>query len=43
MVQIWGTDYCEDCEYLGKKSCGGKQIRKKGVNEKRIKISSTGL
>jgi hypothetical protein len=33
-VQVWGTDYCKKCEYLGKRDCGGKKIRKTGKNEK---------
>lgn len=35
MVQVWGIEYCTGngdpknaCEYLGKKECGGKRIRK---------------
>jgi hypothetical protein len=35
LVQVWGLDYCsgygnpaDACEYLGKKDCGGQNIRK---------------
>ena len=27
-VQFWGLSACDGCEFLGKRDCGGKSIRK---------------
>ena len=37
-IQILGIDACKDCEFLGKRDCGGKNIRKTLLNNKGIKI-----
>ncbi len=37
-VQIWGQEHCKTCEFLNKRDCGGKKIRKSGMNEKGIQI-----
>jgi len=29
LIQINGLDACKKCEFLNKKDCGGKKIRKK--------------
>lgn len=29
MIQIQGIEACRGCEFLGKKECGGKAIRKR--------------
>lgn len=33
-AQIWGTDYCENCEFKDTPDCGGQEIRKIGRNSK---------
>ncbi len=38
MVQIWGIEKCKSCEFVNTKDCGGKKIRKSGMNEKGIQI-----
>ena len=37
-VQIWGQEHCKTCEFLNKRDCGGKKIRKTGVNDKGLQI-----
>jgi hypothetical protein len=32
-VQAWGLERCNTCEYKGRRDCGGKKIRKTGMNE----------
>lgn len=32
MIQFEGLKACTECEYLNKKECGGKNIRKKLLN-----------
>ena len=34
MVQFNGLEACKTCDYLGKRDCGGKSIRKTLKNEK---------
>lgn len=40
-VQMWGLDHCNTCEFKGKRSCGGRKIRKTGKNELGIEIGRT--
>jgi len=28
MIQFWGSEACNKCEYLNKKDCSGKKIRR---------------
>ena len=42
-IQIFGVTQCLTCEYLGKRDCGGKKIRKTLKNEKGIIIGFEGL
>jgi hypothetical protein len=42
-VQVWGTGYCETCEYKGTEECGGQEILKTGKNEKGIKVTEHGF
>lgn len=37
-IQFCGIGYCKTCEHLGKRSCGGKNIRKTFKNEKGVKV-----
>jgi len=37
-VQVWGSDYCNTCEFKDADECGGKNIRKTGKNKKGIDI-----
>lgn len=43
MVQMHGTEYCTTCEVRGKPDCGGKDILRKGVNEKGIEVDAHGM
>lgn len=42
-VQMWGLDHCNTCEFKGKRSCGGRKIRKTGKNELGIEIGKLGI
>ena len=33
IIQIWGIEYCKDCEVLNTDECGGQKIRKRILNE----------
>jgi hypothetical protein len=35
MIQINGLEECEKCQFLNKRSCGGKKIRKQLLGEKK--------
>ncbi len=37
-VQVWGLEHCKDCDYRNHKDCGGREIRKTGVNEHGFKV-----
>jgi len=37
-IQFSGLDACKSCEFLNKKDCGGKAIRKKLMNAKGISV-----
>ena len=37
-VQMFGLGQCKTCEFAGKRSCGGKEIRKTGKNEKGFSV-----
>ena len=37
-VQVWGFRSCLTCEFRRKSSCGGKDIRKTGMNRNAIKV-----
>jgi len=43
MIQIWGPDYCNTCEYINTPDCGGQEILKTGENEKGIEVGKQGL
>jgi len=32
MVQVWGPEYCNSCEYKDSKDCGGQKIRRTSMN-----------
>ncbi len=32
LIQVWGLDACQDCDYQKTRDCGGKQILKTGKN-----------
>ena len=33
-VQIWGLESCDFCPYINTEDCGGKDIRRKLMNDK---------
>jgi hypothetical protein len=37
-VQMWGLGQCRTCEFLNKKTCGGKNIRETGKNSKGFSV-----
>lgn len=37
-VQFQGIEACKTCPYRGKRECGGKNIRRTGINAKGIKV-----
>lgn len=38
LVQMWGLDRCNTCEFRGTAECGGQEIRKSGKNEKGLDV-----
>ena len=38
MIQIYGMEYCEGCEYKNTDDCGGKRIREERKNKKGFTI-----
>lgn len=40
-IQFEGLKACQCCEYKNSSNCGGKDIRKKLMNKKGIKITAT--
>jgi hypothetical protein len=37
-VQLWGLGHCNECEFKDTGECGGKEIRKTGMNEKGVSV-----
>jgi len=38
LVQIWGLEECNTCEFKDTPDCGGQQIWKTGKNEKNLSV-----
>jgi hypothetical protein len=43
LIQFQGKSACDHCEYKGKRECGGKDILKKGKNNKGVKLNKKGI
>ncbi len=37
-IQFWGLSACKECQYKGKRECGGKNIIKTLKNKKGIEV-----
>ena len=35
LIQMWGIEACDTCEFLNTKECGGREIREKNIGERK--------
>ena len=38
LVQVWGLEFCENCQFKDTEECGGKDIRSTGKNALNKKV-----
>lgn len=43
LIQVWGLEYCQECELIGTEECGGNWGNANKIKEGKMKVRSRPL